>query len=153
MQCTCVFIACVRTKIYVPGDNSSLVFIVRLKAGDSSCMAPILLFDICRLLRLWRCIFFHCILSAFQKCHYGPSHLASPPVYLTVFFLMIVGNCNVLYQSGLQWHNILYNILGKYIRSLELWMEGNKDRETYIECWFRKPKFSLRKENSLKIRC
>ena len=66
--------------------------------------------------------------------------------------LLIVGNCKVLYEGGLQWHNILYNILGKSIRSFEHWMGGSKNRERHIECWFRKPKYSLRKENMLKIR-
>jgi len=52
MQFTYVFIVYVRTKIYVSGDTISLVFIIRLKAGDSSCMAPIWLFDILRTVAL-----------------------------------------------------------------------------------------------------
>lgn len=66
--------------------------------------------------------------------------------------LLIVGNFKVLYQGGLQWHNILYNILRKSIRSFERWGGGSKNRETHMDCWFCKPKFSLRKENRLRIR-
>jgi hypothetical protein len=73
---------------------------------------------------------------------------ADLPTWLTLrsivlLLLLTVGNCEVLYQGGLQWHSILYTILPKSIRNFELWMGGSKNRETHIECRFRKPEVSL----------